>query len=64
MLGKLLVLGRPTFWLSEGQGPTAFAVGAGVGCLDIFTFIHLSFRLSPCLGRRPDIDCNTVSSIE
>ena len=40
-----------------GQGPIALAVGAGGGCLDIFTLVyHFSF-LSPSLsGRRPDID--------
>ena len=36
-------------WTSVGQGPTALAVGAGGGCLDIFTFVyHFSF-LSPSL---------------
>ena len=35
VLGKLPVPGRPT-----GQGPTALAVGAGGGCLDIFTLIY------------------------
>ena len=32
-----------------GQGPTALAVGAGVGCLDIFTLIYLFSPLSPSL---------------
>ena len=27
VLGKLPVLGRPTIWLTVGQGPTALAVG-------------------------------------
>ena len=49
MLGKLPVLGRPTFWITVGQGPTSFAVGAGEGCLDIFTLIYLFFPLSPSL---------------
>ena len=36
-------------WISVGQGPTALAMGAGGGCLDIFTlFYHFSF-LSPSL---------------
>ena len=36
-------------WLTVGQGPTALAVGAGGGCLDIFYRIyHFSF-LSPSL---------------
>ena len=45
VLGKLPVLGRPTIWITVGQGPTALAVGAGGGCLDIF-FSHLSFLSS------------------
>ena len=32
-----------------GQGPTALVVGAGGGCLDIFTLIYLLFSLSPSL---------------
>ena len=39
VLGKLPVPERPTIWIIVGQGPTALAVGAGGGCLDIFTFI-------------------------
>ena len=39
MLGKLPVPGRPTILIRVGQGPTALAVGAGGGCLDIFTLI-------------------------
>ena len=39
VLGKLLVPGRPTIWMIVGQGPIALAVGAGGGCLDIFTLI-------------------------
>ena len=40
VLGKLPVLGRPTIWITIGQGPTALAEGAGGGgCLDIFTLI-------------------------
>ena len=49
MLGKLQVPGRPTFWITVGQGPIALAVGAGGGCLDVFTLVyHFSF-LSPSL---------------
>ena len=47
VLGKLLVLGRPTIWITVGQGLTALAVGAGWGCLDIFTLIYPFFPLSP-----------------
>ena len=49
VLGKLPVLGRPTILLTVGQGPTALAVGAGGGCLDIFTLIYPFSSLSPCL---------------
>ena len=45
VLGKLPVPGRPTIWITVGQGPTALAVGAGGGCLDIF-YSHLSFLFS------------------
>ena len=55
VLGKLPALGRPTVWISVGQGPTALAVGAGGGCLDIFTLI-LSFLFLPLFLRRSDID--------
>ena len=36
-------------WLIVGQGPTALPVGAGGGCLDIFTLIYLFSPLSPSL---------------
>ena len=49
VLGKLPVPGRPTIWITVGQGPTALAVGAGGGCLDIFTLIYPFFPLSPSL---------------
>ena len=40
-------------WIIVGPGPTALAVGAGGGCLDIFSLIyHFSF-LSPFLGDGP-----------
>ena len=53
VLGKLPVPGRPTIWITVGQGPTAHAVGAGGGCLDILlSSIYLSsFSLS--LGDGP-----------
>ena len=49
VLGKLPVPGRPTILITVGQGPTAHAVGAGGGCLDIFTLIYPFFPLSPSL---------------
>ena len=58
VLGKLPVPGRPTILITVGQGPTALAVGAGGGCLDIFTLIYPFSSLFPLFGRRPDIDLN------
>ena len=49
VLGKLPVPGRPTVLITVGQGPTALAVGAGGGCLDIFTLICPFSSLSPSL---------------
>ena len=40
-------------WLIVGQGPIALAVGAGGGCLDIFSLIYLFSFLSPSLGDGP-----------
>ena len=56
VLGKLPVPGRPTIWITVGQGPTALAIGAlGV----VWTFLLssiLSLLFLPLFGRRPDID--------
>ena len=49
VLGKLPVPGRPTILITVGQGLTALAVGAGGGCLDIFTLIYPFSPLSPSL---------------
>ena len=49
VLGKLQVPGRPTNLETVGQGPTALAVGAGEGCLDIFTLHYPFSPLSPSL---------------
>ena len=49
VLGKLPVPGRPTIWITVEQGPTALAVGAGGGCLDIFILIYPFSPLSPSL---------------
>ena len=48
-LGKLPVPGRPTIWMIVGQWPIVLAVGAGGGCLDIFTLLYLFSSLSPSL---------------
>ena len=47
VLGKLPVPGRPTIWITVGQGPTAHS------CLDIFTLIYPFSPLSPSLGDGP-----------
>ena len=49
VLGKLPVPGRPAIWIIVGQGPIALAVGAGGGCLDIFTLLYPFSPLSPSL---------------
>ena len=49
VLGKLPMPGRPTILITVGQGPAALAVGAGEGCLDIFTLIYPFSSLSPSL---------------
>ena len=36
-------------WIIVGQGPTVLAVGAGGGCLDIFSLAHQFSFLSPSL---------------
>ena len=56
VLGNTSSAGRPTNWITVGQGPTALAVGA-----DGFFFGHFYSQLSfllflPLFGRRPDID--------
>ena len=49
VLGKRPVPGRPTIWITVGQGPTALAVGACGGCLDLFLLIYPVSPLSPSL---------------
>ena len=56
VLGKLPVWKalRPTIWITVGQGPTALVVGAGGGCLDVFTLIYpFLFSFSLSLGDGP-----------
>ena len=49
VLGKLAVRDVLLILILVGLGPTALSVGAGGGCLDIFTLVyHFSF-LSPSL---------------
>ena len=40
-------------WITVGQGPIALAVGAGGGCMDIFSLVYLFSFLSPSLGDGP-----------
>ena len=49
MLGNLPAPGCPTILIAVGQGPIALAVGAGGGCLDIFTLIYPLSSHSPSL---------------
>ena len=56
VLGKRPVPGRPTIWITVGQGPTALTVGAGGGCLDNFSLIYRFLLFLPTSRRRPDID--------
>ena len=49
VLGKLPVPGRPTIWITVGQGPIALTTGTGGGCLDIFTLIYPFSSLSASL---------------
>ena len=53
VLGKLPVPGRPTILITVGQGPTALAVGAVGGCLDIFTLIYPFSSLPVSFGDGP-----------
>ena len=49
MLGKLPVPGRPANLDEVGQGPIVLAVGAGRGCLEIFSLVYYFSFLSPSL---------------
>ena len=49
VLDKLPVPRRPTIRITVGQGPTVLAVGAGGGCLGVFTLVYPFSPLSPFL---------------
>ena len=55
VLGGLPVPGRPAYLeFRVWQGRTTLAVGAGWGCLDIFSLVyHFSFSFSLSLGDGP-----------
>ena len=56
VLGKLPVPGRPTMWITVGQGPTALTVGAGGVVWTFLLSCILSLLFLPLSGRRRDID--------
>ena len=41
---------RPTVWIIAEQGPIVPAVGAGVGCFNIFTLLYPLSPLKLVLG--------------
>ena len=41
--------GASYIWITVGRGPTAIAVGAGGGCLDIFSLVYPFSPFSPSL---------------
>ena len=43
-------------WMIVGQGPILLAVGAGGGCLDIYTLLYRFSSLSPSLWETAYID--------
>ena len=53
VLGNLPVSGRPTVLITVGQWPTALLVGAGGGCLYIFTHQSFLSSFSLSLGDGP-----------
>ena len=52
VLGKLSVPGVLLLWINIWQGLTALAVGAGGGCLDIFSLVY-PFPVFLLLGDDP-----------
>ena len=61
VLGKLPVPGRPTIRITEGQGPTALAVGAGGRCFHIFILNSLSPSLLETARYRLEILSQTTN---
>ena len=52
VLGKPPVRGVLLIWITVGQEPVVLAVGAGGGCLDIFSLIYPFLFLSPSLWEK------------
>ena len=52
VLGKLSAPVHPAY-LHSGQGPIAVAVGAGWGCVGIYSLVYLFSFLSPSVGDGP-----------
>ena len=52
VLGKPPVQGRPTSWITEGQRPTAFEVGAGavLWTFLLSSILSLSLLVLPLFG--------------
>ena len=46
-------LGILLIWIIVGQGPIALALGAGGGCLDIFSLVYHFSSFSLSLGDGP-----------
>ena len=55
-LRKLPGPGRPTIWMTVGQGSTALAVGAGGVVWTFLLSSIFSLLFLPLSERRPDID--------
>ena len=54
MLGKLPVPGRPTIWITVGQGPIALAVGTGRGLFgNFYSYLSILSSFSLFLGDGP-----------
>ena len=56
VLGKLPVPGRPTIWITVGQGSIALAVCADGGYLDILLSSIFKLLFLPLSGRLPNKD--------
>ena len=51
--GYEVIWDGPTIWMTVGQGPTLLAVGAGRGCLDVFTLILSQRAVKPKTTNQP-----------